>query len=223
MDPVERQRKLSAAFDEECEPYRVGSLTIRPLSLNAHRRAESLGLVCVAAGIDAAKKHLSPSAFLQELNVLAWLLTAPLPEVRQLCRLNRVESMAQQGQVPDLTLSDVKPFSAEMSRVLDLCRLAMFDTEPRDIGGKTQEEEPEDLLSPGHQAATVMALAEKLNASEEWICEWLPFCRLLQYTHVIQSGSPYVWTIDRVSGDPEEDPHGLEPEMDAGFGEEIAF
>jgi hypothetical protein len=223
MDPIERQQKLAAAFDEECEPYQVGGLMVRPFSLNAHRRAEQLGLAVVALGVGKAKKKLSHRRFCYEMDLLAWLLTAPLPEVRRQCRLNRVESMTEQGSLPGLTLSDLAPFTAEMARVLDLAQAAMFDTEPRDLGGKSNEEEPEDLLSPGQQATTVLAIADKLKATEDWICEWLPFCRLLQYTHVIQSGSPHVWTIDRHGTAPEEDPHGEEVEQDEGFGEEVAF
>ena len=223
MDPIERQLKLAAAFDEECEPYQVGSITIRPFSLNAHRRAERLGLATVALGVAKAKQSIPPHHFLNELNWLYWLLSAPLAEVRRDFRCNPVDSMTQQGSPYDLTLLDIDPFAAEMDRVLDLARLAMFDTEPRDLGTSTSEDEPEDLLSPGHQAATVMALAEKLNATEDWICEWLPFCRLLQYTHVIQSGSPYVWTIDRHGTEPEEDPHGKHVEPDEGYGEEVDF
>lgn len=216
-----RQRMLGAAFDEECSAYAVGDLVVRPFSLNVHRRAERLGLTLVTAGVDAAKASLRERDFVAEVDAMHWLLCAPLLEVRAAFR-NGAEGRVSAGF--PCRIGVVADFVGELDRVIELARSAMFDTVPREFGGDSKgDDEPEELLVPGVMAATVMAIAEKLRATEEWVMEWLPLCRAFQYAHVVQWGNGNVWTVSRSSMSLEDDVYGERVEMDEGFGEDVEF
>lgn len=217
----QRQSRLGSAFDEPASPYQVGGLMLRPFSLNVFRRAESMRLGIVALGLQEAREQLPPSRFITEIDALFWLLCAPLDEVREAFRSNRVESVSRPCSVP---LVELKTFTAEVGRVIDLARECLFDIEPRDFpGGGEKDDEPADLLTPGIVASLVILLTEKLRVTEDEASEWIPFCRVLQYAHVVQWQNPEVWTISRATTDPGEDQYGEAPPLDDGYGEEIAF
>lgn len=217
----ERQVLLGSAFDLPCAPYACGPLTIRPYSLNAHRRAEALGLVIVAAGVEMARKHLSPVRYLAELDTLHWLLAEDLDEVRACFRagLDQARKAASRSTLPAGTAG---LFGGEMERILRIAKASLFDVVDRDrkINGES-ETPPPDLLEPGVVAGLVLVLADRLRASEDFILEWLPFPRLMQYLHAIQFQSPFVWTIAPSGAGPE--PVIEAPPEDPGFGEAIDF
>lgn len=217
----ERQVLLGSAFDLPCAPYACGPLTIRPYSLNAHRRAEALGLVIVAAGVEAARKHLSPVRYLAELDTLHWLLAADLDMVRGTFRagVDQARKAASRSTLPAGTTG---VFAAEIARILNIAQASLFDLADRDR--KTSgdpETPPPDLIEPGVMAGLVLVLADRLRASEDYILEWLPFPRAMQYLHAIQFQSPLVWTIAPSGSGPA--PVLEAPPEDPGFGEAIDF
>jgi|GEM_PF-3470656 len=216
-----RERALGAAYDYPAAEWACGSLTLRPFSINAHRRSEVMGLIIVTHGFPAAREMLSPGQLQLELDRLFWLLAAPLGEVQSAFRLDRVESVSQPCSLPT---AEIGRFANELDRTMKLCEAALFDTEPRDAGGKSASESPpSDQIHATIMAGTIAALCERLHASEEWVMEWLPLCRALQYVHVIQQGNPSIWTIQRTGSNAGPDPYGAEIDEDEGVGEPIDF
>lgn len=217
----QRQSRLGSVFDEPSEPYEVGGLIVRPFSMNAFRRAETLGLAIVAMGFEEAKKQFPYARILAEIDLLYWLLCSPLDGVRAAFRSNRVVAASKPCSVP---LRELGAFAAEMDRVISLAQDCLFDIDIRDLDGAGEkEDEPLDLLTPGLMSSMVLLITEKMNVSEDFAAEWLPFCRVLQYAHVVQWSNPQVWTIAPSNSDPAEDEYGEAPPLDEGFGEPLAF
>lgn len=218
----ERQVLLGSAFDLPCTAYACGPLTIRPYSLNAHRRAEALGLVIVAAGVDVARKVLPPVRYLAELDALHWLLAGDLDEVCSAFRagIGKAKAAAARSTLPAGTAG---LFSDEMERILAIAKASLFNVveRPRKMGSEPDPVPPPDQLEPGVLAGLVLALADRLRASEDYILEWLPFPRAMQYLHAIQFQSPLIWTIAPSALGPE--PIVDAPPEDPGFGEAIDF
>jgi hypothetical protein len=217
----DRQRLLGMAFDLPCTVYAVGPVNIRPFSLNAHRRAEALGLSVVSGGIETAREYLSPAAFLRELDALYWLLSAKLERVQQ-CFRKGPEKVWEELRFYTLPPGALGPFSEEMAQVLRISRAALFDLDERDLGeGTGPGDSPPDLLRPGLVASLVVSLSERLRVSDEHILEMLPFPRALQYMHAIHWINPTVWTISPRAITP--DPYGADIVPDPGVGETIDF
>lgn len=216
-----RQRLLGMAFDFPSSPYAVGDLVIRPYSINAHRRAEMLGLVTVAAGMEAAREHLSPVRFLSELDALHWLLTAPLATVQTAYRagLDVVRGHLRRSTLPPTSLAS---FAAEIDRILCVSREALFDVVERESAREvTDEPPPESHLPPCVLTSLVLSLAEALHVTDEHVLEFLPFPRAMEYLHVLQNRNPLLWTVSPRADTP--DLYGEEVAQDEGYGEEISF
>jgi hypothetical protein len=221
--PDPRQRRLGRAFDLPAAPYAVGPVVIRPYSLNAHRRADALGLYTILAGLDAAREGLTPSQFHRELDALHWLLTAPLEVVSAAFRQgpNVAWAAIQRSTLP---AGAVVPFADEIGRILAMAHEALFDVVERENAEAATglpETPPEDHIHPALTASLVLALCEKLHCTEEHATEWMPFPRVLQYMHAIRSQNPLVWTVSPRALAP--DPYGEEGPKDEGFGEAIDF
>lgn len=215
---------LSLAFDLPASEYSVGPLRLRPYSLAAHRRAERMGLVTAMVGLKKAREHLSPPVLRRELEALHWLLTAPLEAVRGafLSGGSAVAwTSAERWSMPSGALPI---FAAHLGLIFELCTAAMFDVEERPLPSDSsadRDEPPATLAQPTLQASLVTALCDRLGVDEEHASEWLPFPRVLQYSHAIQWGNPNVWTVRKGVG--AADPYGETVEMDPGFGEAVEF
>lgn len=223
-----REQKLAAAWDESREPYALtDTLTIRPFSLAVLRRAERLDSRLVKMGFAAVKKYLPPRDRLAELDKLAWLLSAPLPDVQRALRSEAVPAIL--GDV--LEPSDRAPFAAEMRRVLAMLQAAMFTTEPKPekpgtaLDASDEPSPPASLVSPGVYTSILFGVAEKIRVDPHALSEHWPACQSLQMIHCLQWGNPDVWTVDPTTPkDDLADPwKGEAPEPDEGFGDTIEF
>lgn len=222
---MDRAALLSLAFELPCAPYACGSLTLRPYSMAAHRRAGSLSLISAAAGIEAARDALGPMLFYRELDALYWLLTAPLEVVRRTFLEGGAPAVWKAILKQTVPPGEVARFTEEMARIFAMCRAALFDVDDREPAGgapaSTDSIPPEDVIAPGMDAVLVVALSERLKMDEETLLEWLPFPRVQQYAHAIQYTNPTVWTVAPRAMAP--DPHAGEAAPDPGFGEAISF
>lgn len=223
-----REQKLAAAWDESREPYALtDTLTIRPFSLAALRRAERLDSRLVKMGFAAVKKYLPPRERLAELDKLAWLLAAPLPDVQRALRSEAIP--VPLGSV--LSPADRAPFAAEIRRVLALLHAAMFTTEPKPekpgsaLDSTDEPSPPASLVSPGVYTSLLYGVAEKIRVDPIDLSEHWPACQSLQMIHCLQWGNPDVWTVDPSTPKAEQaDPwKGQQPEPDEGFGVEVEF
>ncbi len=226
-----RETLLAAAWDEAaalCPLPGFPSLSLRPFSANALRRAETMGLRCLGGDFRRVLAALPPGRALHEIEALAWLLAAPLEEVLAAMRTRSWETALDGWELPRAALA---PFRAEMVRVLGLVRAAMFTAEakpdPPLPAGRRRADEPDPpahLLHPGTVATLAFALAEKYQRSADELLEWVPVCQVFQLAHCQQWGNTRIWTVDPGGPDPAADPlMGAAPEPDPGFGEDIAF
>lgn len=202
----ERDRLLGAAFDEACEPYRIGGavgLTIRPFSLGVFRRALTLEIRAVREGFAAIEGD--DLQLVADCEALAWLLSADEDAVREAVRTARWKAgLAAWLATHPLSLRQLSLIRGEVERQLRLIRAAMFGVSKRaalsDAIEKAEEEErasePPDLLTPGRLTAITLGIYEKTGWSEFFVQERLPLCRLLQYAHGVQWSNPRVWTVD---------------------------
>lgn len=223
----ERERLLASAWDEATGPYPLPGfpeMQVRPFSVNALRRASTMGLCCLSGEIRRICSLLAPSRALRELESLHWLLTAPLDAVRSAMRTQGWEEAMEHHAMP---WEAKAPLLDEMERVLALLDAATFDVEakPEPKGRKTLEEEepPAHYVRPGMPATLAFALAEKFGRPADEMLEWVPACLVFQMAHCARVGDPRVWTVDprlRVEVAPEEI---AAPEPDPGYGEAIAF
>lgn len=200
-----RDRQLAAAFDEPAAPYAVRcgltNLTFRPFSLGVFRRAMTIGIDAVRLGF-AAIEH-DELKLVENCAALSWLLRAPLAEITVAMRAHRWKvAIADHGDgmlVPEMSCVRV-----EAERHMRLIRAAMFGVVKRppisDAAEKAESEEkemePGDILQPGRIAALALSVHRETGWREDFIQEWLPLCRLLQYAHGIQWSNPQIWTVD---------------------------
>jgi hypothetical protein len=215
---------LSLAFDLPAAEYTLGPLRLRPYSLAAHRRAERMSLVTAMVGLATAREHLAPPLFRRELEALHWLVTAPLEGVRMAFLTGGPAAAWTAVEAHAMPRGAAPMFAEHLGMILELCQAAMFDTEERELPGGESADSPEPpptLVAPSLHAALVTSLCDRLGISEEHASEWLPFPRVLQYSHAIQWANPYVWTVKKGAAAP--DPHGEVIVPDEGYGEAVAF
>lgn len=198
-----RDRQLAAAFDEPSRPYTVRCglviLAFRPFSLAVFRRAMTIGIDAVRLGF-AAIQH-DETRLVEDCTALSWILRAPLDEVATAMRTSRWKVAIA---AHDLPLAELACVRVEVERHMRLIRAAMFGVVKRppisDAAEKAESEEkemePGDILQPGRIAALALSVHRETGWNEDFIQEWLPLCRLLQYAHGIQWSNPQIWTVD---------------------------
>jgi len=214
---------LSRAYDLPSAEYSLGALRLRPYSMATHRRAGMMELVTVAAGLEAARDYLSPMALYRELDALHWLLAAPLDEVRGAFLAGGAPVAWSAIDSHPLPAGTAAGFAAHIGWILSLCREALFDAIERETPGDTTPPPapPDDLKSPGMDAHLVVTLCSRLGCGEEHLLEWIPFPRILKYSHAIQWTNPYLWTVAPRALQP--DPYGDHIAPDPGHGDAVEF
>lgn len=188
----------SAALDEECEAYPcpgAPSLFIRPWSLNAIRRARMMGLAELVEGSVTARPDLSPSDLRHGIELLAWLISAPLEEVRAAARS---EQWPRRGR--DFGSRELRAFLREFRRVRHLLDACRFVAEPRplspaELKASADMEPPEDLFAPDTTTSVLAKVARLTNRPADWLAEWCPACQVMLYAHCAQWENPAIWTL----------------------------